>query len=290
MKRFQLVVFIGLFSLALAQKQITFRDSVKNPHIIVQGNQGFLVPNEGFELAGNVQIKRIEDGGTGKVETLMTCAKATGTFNKKTGKTEVDNLKMTGGIQFTQTGKKGSTSATGDSAEYDLKDGLRIININGDVKVSFEGDSEKKTDKKTVEKIHSTMSTSSQAATLTFRSKKDANGKEISEVQSAIIRGPIQFNGTQLAGEKLQRVSAKADKMTYTILGESKAPEVRLEGNLEFRELDGEDGAVIEGATLLILQLNDKNEIVKLQFRSDKINPVRTTITKVDAGKRKGGA
>lgn len=299
MKRFLPIVFLGLFSLAVAQKPIVYKDNAKEPRLIIQGNQGFFVPGESFELNGNVQIKRISGSGDSSLETLMTCSKASGTLVKINGKMEVDNVRMTGGIKFSQTSVNNSTVATGDSAEYDLKDGLREINVKGGVEISFGGkgttEKPKKDGKKELIQINSVMSTTSQSATLTFKIKIDDKKREVADLQSAIVRGPIQFNGTQLtkdaSGERQQKVFAKADKMTYTISGESGKPEVRLEGNLEFRELDSADGgAVVEGATLLILQLNDKKEIIKIRFRSDEGKQVKTTITKADSNGKKGGA
>ncbi len=298
MKRFQLVVFLGLFSLALAQKPIVYKDNAKKPTMIIQGNQGFFAPGENFELSGNVQIRRISSSGDSTVETLMTCAKASGNLVRVNNKMEVDSVRMTGGIQFVQKGENRSTTASGDSAEYDLKDGLREVNVNGGVEISFDSQSTReaiKDGKKESAKISSIMSTTSRSATLTFKSKLDDKKKEITELQSAVIRGPIQFNGTQVvkdaAGEKQQKVFAKADKMTYLISGESGKREVKLEGNLEFRQNDGVgEGSVVEGANTVVLQLNEKNEILKLRFKSESPNQVVTTITKNISKGKKGGA
>ncbi len=298
MKRFQLVVFLGLFSLALAQKPIVYKDNAKKPTMIIQGNQGFFAPGENFELSGNVQIRRISSSGDSTVETLMTCAKASGNLVRVNNKMEVDSVRMTGGIQFVQKGENRSTTASGDSAEYDLKDGLREVNVNGGVEISFDSQSTReaiKDGKKESAKISSIMSTTSRSATLTFKSKMDDKKKEITELQSAVIRGPIQFNGTQLvkdaAGEKQQKVFARADKMTYLISGESGKREVRLEGNLEFRQNDGVgEGSIVEGANTVVLQLNEKNEILKLRFKSESPNQVVTTITKNNSKGKKGGA
>lgn len=301
MKRIQLVVGIGLISIAVAnspqvQKPIIYRDNAKNPRIVIQGNQGFFAPGESFELSGNVQIKRLSQSGSGVVETLMTCAKASGDMLKIREKMEVDKVRMTGGIKFSQTSKESSINASGDNAEYDLKGNLREVNVNGDVNINFGGTSPKETVNKAGQKVKSTvtstMNTTSKSATLTFKTILDEKKNEIAELQIATIRGPIQFNGTQLVKEggteKLQKVFAKADKMTYNIAGES-GREVRLEGNLEFREVEGTgDGAMVEGATLLILQLNDKNEITKLKFRSGAGQQVTTTVTK-DSPKKSGG-
>ena len=298
MKRFQLVVFLGLFSLALAQKPIVYKDNANKPTMIIQGNQGFFAPGENFELSGNVQIRRISSSGDSTVETLMTCAKASGNLVRVNNKMEVDSVRMTGGIQFVQKGENRSTTASGDSAEYDLKDGLREVNVNGGVEISFDSQSTReaiKDGKKESAKISSIMSTTSRSATLTFKSKLDDKKKEITELQSAVIRGPIQFNGTQLvkdaAGEKQQKVFAKADKMTYLISGESGKREVKLEGNLEFRQNDGVgEGSIVEGANTVVLQLNEKNEILKLRFKSESPNQVVTTITKNNSKGKKGGA
>lgn len=296
MKRFQLVVFLGLFCLASAQKPISYRDNAKNPSVSIQGNEGYLIPGESFELNGNVQLRRINADSDAKVETLLTCAKATGLIVKLNKKTEFDQVRMTGGIEFTQKGKKGVTTATGTSGEYDLKEGgAREVTINGDVKIGFAGQEKNDATKTTKASIvDSTMSTTSRSATITFKTKLDENKKQVSEIQSATVRGPIQFNGTKLSkdadGEKRIKVSAKADQMRYTISGENGSPEVRLEGNLEFRELGGDDGAVVEGASLLILQLNDKNEIIKLKFKSGAGQQVTTTLLKMDSKGKKGGA
>ncbi len=299
MKRFQLVVFLGLFSLALAQKPIVYKDNAKKPTMIIQGNQGFFAPGENFELSGNVQIRRISSTGDSSVETLMTCAKASGNLVRVNDKMEVDSVRMTGGIQFVQKSENRSTTASGDSAEYDLKDGLKEVNVKGGVEISFDSQSTRETTKQDGKKesarISSIMSTISRSATLTFKSKLDDKKKEITELQSAVIRGPIQFNGTQLvkdaAGEKQQKVFAKADKMTYSISGESGKREVKLEGNLEFRQNDGVgEGSIVEGANTVVLQLNEKNEILKLRFKSESPNQVATTITKVNSKGKKGGA
>jgi hypothetical protein len=298
MKRFQLLVFLGLFSLAAAQKPIVYKDNAKNPRLIIQGNQGFFVPGESFEISGSVQIKQMSTDGT-KVETLMTCTKASGNLTKVKDKVEVDQVRLTGGISFTQKGENSSTTASGDSAKYDLNGELREVTVEGDVKISFDGNSKKvltnADGQKVQSKVSSTMTTTSRSATLVFKTTTSDKKVQIAELQSAVIRGPIQFNGSQLdsgsPGAKLQKVFAKADKMTYTNSGESKNPEVRLEGNLEFRRLDGADeGASVEGATLLILQLNDKNEITKLRFKADTGQQVKTTISKVDSKGKRGGA
>ena len=305
MKRFQLLVFLGLFSLAAAQKPIVFRDSAKNPKVTIQGNKGFLIPGLGpkepgsFELSGSVQIKRVIE----KEETTMTSDKASGIFFKLNGNAEVDKVRMTGGVQFTQAGKKGTTVVDGASAEYDLKEGLKEVNVSGQVKISFAGESEKesvgKDGKKTVSKVHSTMSSTSKSATITFKSKLDENKKEYFEVQSAVMRGPIQFEGLQLVKdadiEKLQKVSAKADQMRYTVFGASKHPEVTLEGNLEFHVANGTgDGSTVEGGNSLVLELNEKGEIVKMKFVAEEGKQIKSTFLKGESKKpakgKKGGA
>lgn len=285
MKRLPLIVFLGLFSLALAaQKVITYRDSAKNPHLIVQWNEGYLVPGEDFELSGNVQIKRLDNTGTnGTVETLMTCAKATGKMVKIGSKTEVDDVKMTGGVHLTQTGRISTTEASGNSMTYLMKSGDREVNLNGDVKIDFAG-------AETVKgvKSNSKMTTTASHANLIFAVKSDGK-KEYAEVQTATINGPINFTGYKVGdGGKTQKVAAKADKMTYTHSVDGK-PQVTLEGNLDFRELEGDDGAVIEGANIVVLTLNDKNEIVKLKFSSGSSGQVKTTITQAEKQGKKGG-
>ena len=90
MKRFYVLVTLGLFSLAAAQKLIVYRDNLKNPHVIIQWTQGFLAPGENFELNGNVQFKRIETDG--KAETVMSCSKASGNLVKLKNKTEFDKV------------------------------------------------------------------------------------------------------------------------------------------------------------------------------------------------------
>jgi hypothetical protein len=298
MKRFQLLVFLGLFSLAAAQKPIVYKDNAKKPTMIIQGNQGFFAPGENFELSGNVQIRRLSSSGDSSVETLMTCAKASGNLVRVNNKVEVDSVRMTGGIQFVQKGENRSTTASGDSAEYDLKDGLREVNVKGGVEISFDSQSTReaiKDGKKESVKTSSTMNATSRSATLTFKTKIDEKKKETTELQSAEVRGPIQFNGTQLVkdatGEKQQKVFAKADKMTYSIRGESGNREVKLEGNLEFRQNNGVDeGSIVEGANTVVLQLNEKYEILKLRFKSEGSNKVETTITKIGSKGKKGGA
>jgi hypothetical protein len=302
MKRIQLVVGLGLFSFAFAngplvQKPIVYKDNAKNPRMVIQGNEGFFVPGESFELSGNVQIKRLASGGN--VETLMTCSKATGNLLKIKDKMDVDKVRMTGGIKFIQSGEENSVTTSGDSAQYDIKGELREVNVTGDVHVDFgskgKKDTVSKSGKKEQANVSSTMNTTSRSATLVFKKKVIEEKKEIAELQSALIRGPITFNGTQLikdsSGEKLQKVFAKADSMAYSIKGESGNREVRLEGNLEFRELDGNnEGAMVEGASLLVLQLNDNGEIVKLKFTSSEGEQVKTTINKnTDDVKKKGG-
>ena len=294
MKRFQLVVLLGLFSLAIAQNPIVFKDRAKNPHIVIQGNDGNLDYAEGlFELTGNVQIKRIDEKSN--VETLMTSAKATGKITKSGGKTEIDKVRMLGGIHLTQSGKSFSTILNGETGEYDLKGDQREVNINGSVKISFEGDSTQKTSN-----THSNMSATARSATVDFSTTHDANKKDVTEVQSAVIRGPIEFGGVQLVkddtGEHIKRVIAKADEMRYTISGEEKKPEIRLMGNIEFHEVDaGDNGAMVEGGKLLVLVLNDKNEIIKLKFSAAAGTQIKSTYSKTTvkpaAGKaQKGGA
>ncbi len=305
MKRFQIIVLLGLFSLAVAQKPIVYRDNAKSPKVTIQGNKGFLIPGIGakepgsFELTGSVQIKRVINGE----ETTMLAEKASGVFYKANGNTEIDKVRMTGGMQFTQGSKKGTTIVDGDSAEYDLKDGAKEINITGQVKISFNGDTENvtmgKDGRKTISKVHSTMTSVSKSATITFKTKLDDKKKEYSEIQSAIMRGPIQFSGVQLVreatGDKTQKVTVKADQMRYTINGASKHPEVTLEGNLAFNAADEkDDGSVIEGGNSLVLELNEKNQILKMKFVAEEGKQIKSTFikgeTKVPAKGKKGGA
>ncbi len=297
MKRLQLIVLLSLFSLAVAQKPIIFRDNAKNPKVTIQGNQGFLIPGNGptapgsFELTGNVQIQRAIEGA----ETIMTCGKATGIFFKKNAVTEVDKVRMTEGIHFTQKGKASSVDATGSSADYDIKDSLKEITINGDVKVSFEGTSDgtttKKDGSKTPNKTNSTMTTTSKSATITFKTVIDDKKKETSEIQTAIVHGPIHMTGVQLIrdadGEKLQKVTARADQMRYTISGDSKNPEVTLEGNLELQNVDATgEVATVEGGDRLVLELNKKNEIIKLKFIAPQGKQVKSTVYRGDTPKK----
>jgi hypothetical protein len=297
MKRLQLIVSLSLFSIAVAQKPIIFRDNAKNPKVTIQGNQGFLIPGNGpnapgsFELTGNVQIQRaIKDA-----ETLMTCGKASGIFFKKDGTTEVDKVRMTDGIHFTQKGKTSSVDGTGSSADYDIKDTLKEVTISGDVKVSFEGTAEGSTTKKdgtkTPNKTNSTMTTTSKSATITFKTVLDDKKNETSEIQTAVVRGPIHMTGVQLVrdadGEKLQKVTAKADQLRYTIRGDSKNPEVTLEGNLEFQSVDATgEGATVDGGDRLVLELNKKNEIIKLKFIAPEGKQVKSTVFRGDAPKK----
>ena len=288
MKRFQIIVLLGLFSLALAQNPIVFKDRAKNPHIVIQGNDGNLDYVEGlFELTGNVQIKRIDDKSN--VETMMTCAKATGKILKIGTKSEIDKVRMHGGLHLTQSGKNFSTVTSGDTGEYDLKGDQREININGSVKISFEGDSAQKSGK-----THSNMNATARSATIDFLTKQDTNKKDITEVQTAVIRGPIEFGGVQLVkddtGEHTKRVIAKADEMRYTISGDEMKPEIRLIGNIEFHEVDaGDNGAVVEGGKLLVLVLNEKNEIIKLKFSAAPGEQVKSTYIKTTPVKAKKG-
>ena len=301
MKRFQLVVMIGLVAMVNAQpqtgthRQIRFQDSAKKPNIVVMGNEGFLKPGESFELSGNVQIRQ------GEEQTTITCAKATGNFVKVGNKTEFDNVKLTGGVKLNQVTltKDGSPSstvgATGDRAEYDLKDAFRVVKLFDDVVVTFQSEETRAAIKTTkAVDITSDMKTTAKSAVLTFKQRTDPKAnKNYAEMQSAVIDGPIQFTGHQIIKEdnkiKQQKVTAKADQMRYTVSGSSGHPEVRLEGNLEFHQLGADDdGTVVEGANLLILTLDDNFNIVGLKFSSNGGNQVKSTLSKGDGKGSKG--
>jgi hypothetical protein len=301
MKCFQLVIMLGLVAIVSAQpqsgthRQIRFQDSAKKPNIIVMGNEGSLKPGESFELSGNVQIRQVEE------QTTITCAKATGSFVKVGGKSEFDNVKLTGGVKLSQvtldkSGNPSSTvGATGNRAEYALKDTLREVKLFEDVVVTFQSEESKVASKTSkASEITNDMKTTAKSAVLTFKKRTDSKTKkDFSEMQSALIIGPIQFSGHQIVKEdnkiKQQKVTAKADQMRYTVLGASGHPEVRLEGNLEFHELGAnDDGTVVEGANLLILILDDNFNIVSLKFSSSEGSQVKTTVSKGDGKGTKG--
>ena len=288
MKRLPLIVFVGLVAFAVAQDRLVFRDRKKDPRVQIEGNQGFFIPDKSFELSGNVVVRQLVDKLT------MSCQKATGDLVKVTGKTEFDNVHLTGGVQVDQIGQTSSFGATGSKADYDLKDSLRHLNLGGNVVLDFSGESDVKADPKKQGskpgKKSSTLNVKATDADVTFK-KITKDNKESIEVQAVTVTGPIQFNGnevTKVEGKtSTQKFTARADRMTFRAKGESGNAEVRLTGNLEIHQQDDSgDGPDIAGAKSLVLQLNDNYEIISIRFSSDGSGQIKTTFPPKGKGGR----
>ena len=285
MKRFALFVLVGVVALAAARDRLTFRDSKKDPHVQIEGDNGFFIPDKSFELTGKVIIQQLKDKFT------LTCDKATGELGKINGSMEFNKVHLTGSVTATQVGEKSSFAASGSKADYSLNESSRELAMSGGVNIDFSGSSEVKpsTPGKALILRNSAMNVKASNTVINFK-KVMKEKKEVIEVQTATVEGPIDFHGTQTdksSGKTTnQKFSAKADKMTYAIKGESGEREVKLTGNLEIHQADDNgDGPDITGARTLVLQLDDQFNIVKVRFSSDGAGQIKTVFTK----SRKGG-
>lgn len=264
MKRFSLLVLSGFVAFAFAQQRIVFRDSKKNTRVQIEGNQGFFIPDKSFELTGNVIVKQIVEKLT------MTCAKATGDFVKVAGKTEFDNVRLTGGVKVTKASDTTAFGATGNSADYDIKGDQRVIKLNGDVTLDFRA-----TGSQT-----STWNAKASSATVTVN-------KSDNFLDAANLSGPLTFNGTEVERSgKTTKFTVKAQTFNYRAKGESGNPEIRLEKNIEMSQEGGDQDAEITGAQLLVLELNKENQITKIRFSSGGEGQIKSTFIQTKKGGR----
>ncbi len=270
MKRLLIFALLGTTAFAATQNRLVYRDSKKNPRIQIEGNNGFFAPDKSFELSGNVLVKQIEDNLT------MSCGKATGDFVKVDNKSEFDNVRLTGGVSAKQEGKASTLTASGSSADYDLKGALRSLTLRNNVKLGFSGTSEVKGTTKA-----STMTVDASNANLIFRKTQPDAKKRTMQIESAEIDGPIAFDGVEVSTTdgkvKKQKLSVKASKLTFTSNAETGTSEVRLTGNLEIHEEDENgDGPDISGARSLVLQLDKEFNITKVKFSSEGVGQIRS--------------
>lgn len=283
MKRLYIFALLGLVTLAIAQAPFVIRDSKTNPTIYIEGLDGTIEPDNSFELSGKVVVKQITDGIT------MTCSKVTGKLVKVGSATEMDDVKLTGGVKVTKVSADSTVNVSGGSGNYDLKGDLRQITLNSNVSFGFVGTEAKKVGNATQKKDSDMTAHGSSVVTTFKKTKKAGTQKEIAEIQSATLQGPITFSGTQISKVddkiKTSKFSAKADKMTYSASGSAGSPEIVLTGkNIEITQSGDDDGIDVSGAKVITLTLNSSNEIVRIKFSSGGGEQVKTVYTKDGKG------
>ncbi|HLO97413.1 MAG TPA: hypothetical protein VK171_02360 [Fimbriimonas sp.] len=244
--------------LALAQGRIVFKDKRTDPSLQIEGNKGMVEPDNRFELDGNVIIRQPKDG------TVITCANAKGDLVKVSAKdaagktistTDIDNVKLTGGIRITQQNESGSSELTGTSADYNLDGSNKKIKLTGNLKMTHNGAGQSK----------SAFTLTGTGANAILRKQ----GKD-SKLSSATLTGPIVFKGNELyktaEGTKLREMSAKSNSMTYT-LNEDESGQMVMRGNIELQQsTPDEDGPEVTGAQTITLDLNKKGEVVRVRL------------------------
>lgn len=244
--------------LALAQGRIVFKDKRTDPSLQIEGNKGMVEPDLRFELDGNVIIRQPKDG------TVITCATAKGDLVKinlrdVNGKTivgtDIDNVKLSGGIRVTQQNESGSSELTGSSADYNLDGTNKKIKLYGSLKFTHKGTGQAK----------SAFTITGSGANATLRKQ----GKD-SKLSTANLSGPITFNGSELyktpVGSRLREMSAKSNSLTYT-LNEDETAQVVMRGDIEVKQSTPEDdGPEVTGAQTVTLDLNKAGEVTRIRL------------------------
>lgn len=262
MKRTISLVLISLMALAVAQEKgrLVFRDDKKNPSIILQGDRGYVDPGESFELSGNVSLQLVAQN------LLLTCGKAGGKIVGTSKKSDIDDVRLTGGVKVTIDNKAFFVIVTGDSVDYDLQETARLIKLKGNASFNFKSKGDPA----------STLDAKSSNADITL-SKND------NIVKTASMTGGITLNGVEIQkvsnGFKKVKFSVKAQSLLFTEKS-SDEKEVRLEKNIVVTRSSDEGDADVTGAQVLVLTLNGNNEVTRSRFSSDGVGQVKTTLKK----------
>lgn len=251
---------------ASTQKQLVYVDSVKNPRIKIVGKGGFWIPDDSFEFKGNVQVDHFVE------KFKLTCEKAVGKFVTVANKTEIDKVSLTGGVHAVKSSDSIVLSADGNQADYNIEGDNRNLKLHGGVIL----------DVKSSGKEPSAWHVTGASANVNMKKSGDF-------LNSAKLEGPLVFNGTQLKKVKDKQVETKfkvkAREMTYASRGESGNAEIRLSGDIEIVQQEGSDEASISGAELLVLELNQDRQIIKVRFSSGGGDrQIKTTVTKSGSG------
>ena len=252
------IIGIALCALALGQAGLTYRSPRTNPNLIINGAEGFIIPNKNFQLSGGVSIENKADKVT------LSAKSVTGDLVKEGNQNIADHVRLKGGVVAKQAQEKGLLTLSGNEADYDLSGSENAsVKVRGDVKIVFKGTQTGVADW--------SSSAWSATATLKRKAKKDENA-----LVSASITGPLTYSGTSLSDKGTTKFSAKADQMSISKLGDGY--EVKLTGNLEFNQSgpgDDESGEVT-GAKTAYLELNEKNEVVRIRFSSENTGKIQT--------------
>lgn len=252
----------------VADKRLTYVNRRKDPTVRLEADRGLVIPDENFILEGNVIVDNI----AGNVR--MNCDSATGKFVKSNGRTELNEVRMTGNFKLVQTSPEGNkTAATAEKGTYDLVDSKLVdVSLTGSVNANLLSVNPKKSD----------FTVKAQRGTARLDRTEKERDKQL---VSATFSGPLTFSGYQLEPDEKSKkvvrkdVDGKANQLTFTRNGTSGRPEIRLVGDIEFLEkTDNDETGFVTGAQVAILELNAKNEIVKIRFSSDQKGQVKTVV------------
>jgi hypothetical protein len=241
MKRTTSLVLISLMAFAVAQKKdpLVFRDDKKNPTIILQGDGGFYVPYESFELDGNVSLKLIPQ------QLTLACNKASGKILGSKGKTEIDNVRLTGGVKITVDNKAFLVTINGGAADYDLQNTSRLIKLKGNSTFNFKSKGEPA----------SSLDAKSSNADISL-SRTD------NIVLTASMTGGVTLNGVEMQkvdnGFKRVKFSVKAQSLKYAEKGADGNREVRLEKDIVVTRASDEGEAEVTGQVKTTLKKGDR--------------------------------
>lgn len=262
MKALTLFMGIGIAGLVFAQSGFTYRSPKVDPKLLISGKDGWVELDKKFEVTGKVRLESKTD------QIILTGEQMTGDLQTEDKKTIPNHVRVRGGVAFSSLQNNGYLNMTGSEMDYDLVNAtFSKAVLRGNVKLDFVAISEKAGDADlTATKIEATF--------------KRKAAKDESALESLKVEGPLVFKGISVSEKGKSKITAKADRMSYTKKGEG--AEMLLSGNIFFdqkSEVD-DDSAEVTGAQSVILTLNKAREVVSIRMSSEGVGKIVTKIKK----------
>ena len=266
MTRFRGVVpFAALAIAALAAAQFT----------ATRGNLTLSAVSGGYSSDPAKGIERFPLTGTPGQPVKLTDRQSGSTFtaaqamtiliSRSTGKSKVDSINAEGAVNFVRTDNRGTTTLTGSGAMYRADGNEGDLTVAGPVNV----------------RGSDTVSKRDYVATgsrLTARTVAIESAKGTESLYSGILAGPVRFEGTSVAGEK---IVATGNRME--IENRKKPSTITLIDDIKIVSTGGENDGDVSGLQRLVITLNDKNEVATIEGSG---SPARTVIRPKSGGGR----
>jgi len=199
-----------------------------------------------------VRVSDSQSGTTFTAATAMTVI-----VGSQQGKSKVTSINAEGAVTFTRSDDRGGTTMTGSGAMYRSDNAEGDLTIAGPVAI-------RGTDSVAKRDYNATGSR------LVARTTAIETAKGPDSLYTAALAGPVRFEGTSVAGE---RIVATGDRLD--IDNRRKPSTVTLTGNIKIVSTGGPNEGDVSGMSRLVITLNEKNEVATIEGTG---NPTRTVI------------